>query len=72
MPVYISEVSPKESRGILSSLIGTYFVGGFLVALCGNIGFSMFLLGWRISTSIQALLGLLFSFGMMWMPHSPR
>jgi SP family myo-inositol transporter-like MFS transporter 13 len=72
MPIYLSEVSPKESRGMLSSLIGFCYAGGVVAALCSNIGFSKFLLGWRVSTSIQALLGLLFSLGMIWMPHTPR
>jgi MFS family permease len=72
MSVYISELSPKESRGMLSSITAFGYSGGYLAALCCNIGFSKFLLGWRVSTSIQALLGLLFSLGMIWMPYSPR
>ena len=72
MPMYISEMSPKDSRGMLGSLIGISYAAGILAALGSNIGFSKFLLGWRVSASVQALLGLLFSLGMIWMPHTPR
>ncbi len=72
MPVYISEVSPKESRGMLTSLIGIGYAMGALLGLCTNIGFSRFLLGWRVATGVQAVWGLLFSLGMVWMPYTPR
>lgn len=72
MPVYISEISPKESRGMLTSLIGPGYAMGVLVALCTNIGFSRLRVGWRVATSIQALAGLLLSVGMILVPQTPR
>ncbi len=72
MPVYISEVSPKEHRGMLASIIGPAYTGGILAALCLNIGFAKFPLGWRVAFMISALLGLIYAVGMIFMPHTPR
>ena len=72
LPVYISEISPKHARGMLTSLIGIGYSVGLLAALCTNIGFSMFFLGWRVATVIQGVSALLFSIGLLWMPQTPR
>lgn len=72
MPVYISEVSPKEHRGTLSSLIGHGYTGGMLIALCLNIGYAKFALGWRVSFAVLGLLGAVFAIGMLFVPHTPR
>ncbi len=72
MPIYISEMSPKDSRGMLLSLVGTGFGIGVFLAACTNIGFSQFHLGWRVVMICQACMGMMFAFGMKWMPHTSR
>ena len=72
MPVYIGEMSPKESRGMMVSLLGPAYATGKIVAYITNIGFSKFHLGWRLTKVVLALGGLMYAFIMLWMPHSPR
>lgn len=72
MPIYISEMSPKESRGTLTSIIGPMYNIGFLGSLCTNIAFSKFSLGWRMAIAVLVIFGLLFTVGMKFMPHTPR
>ena len=72
MPVYIIEISPKAARGMLGSLIGPGYAIGVLIGLVANIGFAKFDLGWRVASAIEAVAGLVYVFGMMWMPHTPR
>ena len=72
MPVYIAEMTPKESRGALSSTIGLTLNAGVNIALFANIGYAKFTLGWRVSIIIIALVGLVFSIGMKFLPHTPR
>lgn len=72
MPVYISETSPKEHRGMLASIIGPTYSFGLLVSLSMNVGFSKFHLGWRVPFMIIALLGLICAVGMLFVPHTPR
>ena len=72
MPVYIAEMSPKESRGMLGSTIGPTFNVGVTIAFVANIGFTRFATGWRISTVITAILAVIFAVGMNFMPHTPR
>ena len=71
-PVYVSEVSPKEHRGFLTSMIGNSLNFGFLITAGLNIGFAKFLLGWRVGFAILAALGVSYSIGMLFMPHTPR
>lgn len=71
-PVYIVEISPKDSRGTLVSIIGPMFSIGVVIALCSNIGFAKFRLGWRMAFMVVLLLGVLFVIGMKFMPHTPR
>ena len=72
MPVYLSEMTPKDSRGMLSSTIGPTYLGGYLFALCTNVGYAKFPLGWRVTMAVAALGGLIYLIGLMLMPHSPR
>lgn len=72
MPVYISEVSPKEHRGMLSSIISHTYTGGTLIALCLNVGYAKFTLGWRVSFVVLGMLGAIFAIGMLFVPHTPR
>ena len=72
VPVYIAEMSPKESRGMLVSLLGLIAGIGTVVGLCTNIGFSKFLLGWRLTSAVSGLSGLVYALTILWLPHSPR
>lgn len=72
MPVYISEVSPKDYRGALVSMVGIGYTLGSIVARIMNIGFAEVYWGWRLSFAVQGVLALFYGFGMVFMPHSPR
>lgn len=71
LPVYIAEMSPKESRGMLTSIIGPMFSIGIVISLCANVGFAKFSFGWRMAF-VVVLFGLLYVIGMKFMPHTPR
>ena len=68
----MGEMAPKESRGMLVSLFALVTGIGTVVGLCTNIGFSKFLLGWRLTGAVLGLGGLMYAFAMLWLPHSPR
>lgn len=72
MPVYLSEISPKESRGIIVSIVGPLYAIGLLVASCSNAGFAKFYLGWRVSIGILAVITLMSIIASKYLPHSPR
>lgn len=72
VPVYISETSPKEWRGMLTSLIGVGYAGGLLLGLSTNVAYSLFLLGWRVALAVHCAACLPFALGMKWMTHTPR
>ncbi len=70
--LYVVEISPKESRGMTSSIAGPGINFGYLTALLLNVGFEKFFVGWRVSVSIVFFLGLLYAAAMMFIPHTPR
>ncbi len=72
MPVYVSEMTPKDSRGMLGSVIGPTYLGGYLLALCANVGYAQFPVGWRVTMATAALGGLSYATGLLFMPHTPR
>ena len=72
MPVYIAELTPKEFRGVLVSSVGPAYLGGYLLALCVNVGFAKFPLGWRVTMAATTLAGLAYAIGLLFVPHSPR
>ena len=72
VPVYIGEMSPKESRGMLVSLLSIVSGIGVVIGLCTNIGFSKFLLGWRLTSAVLGLGGLMYALTILWIPHTPR
>ncbi|KAF2029505.1 general substrate transporter [Setomelanomma holmii] len=75
VPLYQSEVSPAESRGLMVGLHGvligfSYSLTGFVSYGCSfstNIAFQ-----WRFPLAIQALWPLILFIGMFWLPYSPR
>ena len=72
MSVYIAEVSPKESRGMLGSTIGPTFMAGVTVALLANIGFAKFSIGWRLANVVLGIVGVIYAIGMAFLPYTPR
>ena len=72
MPIYISELSPKKSRGLLTSSIGPVYCVALLIAVGLNCEFAKFCHGWRMQMVIQVIVGLIYSIGMLFMPRTPR
>ena len=73
MPVYISEMTPKESRGMMGSTIGPAYILGTMIAYLINVGYAKFYMGWRVSIAVMAVVSLVFGLGMMtFIPHTPR
>ena len=70
--VYIAEMSPKNSRGALTSLIGTAINSFFLIGLIANCGFEQFCFGWRVPMLIVVVLGPFFALVMFFIPRTPR
>ncbi|HUY81682.1 MAG TPA: sugar porter family MFS transporter [Acidobacteriaceae bacterium] len=72
-PVYIAEVAPARNRGMLVSLNQLAIVVGILVAYIAswglaNIGDS----SWRWMLAVAAIPALVFFFGLLFIPESPR
>ena len=72
MPVYISEMSPKKSRGRLTSMIGPVYGLGLIIVFAVNCVFANFCFGWRMPIVIQIAVGIVFFIGMLLMPRTPR
>ena len=70
--VYIAEITPKESRGMMGSTIGLTFYMGLIIAYFTNIGYAKFSVGWRVASVIMAVIAIVFTVGMKLMPHTPR
>ena len=71
-PLYVAEVTPKDSRGFLISILGIAYSMGLLSALCTSIGFAKFDIGWRVTFGVSAVLGLVYTMLLKFIPHSPR
>ncbi|CAI8616872.1 unnamed protein product [Vicia faba] len=73
-PVYISEVSPTTSRGLLTSLPEVFLNGGILIGYISNYGFSKLPLryGWRVMLGIGAIPSIFLAIVVLAMPESPR
>ena len=72
MPVYLSETTPKNLRGLFVAIIGPGYGIGLLVSLCVNIGFEEFDFGWRFAIGVNAVIGLVAVIGLIFLIHSPR
>ena len=71
-PLYTAEASPKEVRGMMTSITGPSFNAGLVTAIFTNVGFSRFSVGWRIAVVVVMVVALVFSVGMKFLPHTPR
>jgi MFS transporter, SP family, galactose:H+ symporter len=71
VPVYISEVSPPQSRGWQVSLFQLAITIGILVAYMVDYAFAGSG-GWRWMLGLAAVPGLILGLGMLYLPESPR
>ena len=74
-PIYISEISPANSRGRLVALFQFNVVLGILIAYISNFFIGNWLQGdvaWRFMLGIQALPSLIFLLSIHSIPESPR
>ena len=71
VPVYISEVSPAESRGWTVSLFQLAITVGILLAYIVDYAFAR-IQGWRWMFGLAVVPAAIFALGMLYLPESPR
>jgi len=71
VPVYISELSPAESRGWTVSLFQLAITVGILLAYVVDYGFAR-VGGWRWMFGLAVVPAAVFAIGMFFLPESPR
>ncbi len=72
-PTYVSEIAPANKRGQLVALYQFNIVFGILIAFISNFLFSDFgASSWRWMVGIEALPALIYLFGILLVPKSPR
>ena len=71
VPVYISEVSPAESRGWTVSLFQLAITVGILLAYVVDYAFARSQ-GWRWMFGLAVVPAAIFALGMIFLPESPR
>ncbi|CAL4986360.1 unnamed protein product [Urochloa decumbens] len=73
-PVYIAEISPASTRGVLSSLLDICINVGILLGYSSNYAFAGLPvhLGWRVMYAAGVLPPALIAAGVLAMPESPR
>jgi MFS transporter, SP family, galactose:H+ symporter len=71
VPVYISEVSPPESRGWTVSLFQLAITVGILLAYMVDYAFAR-VQGWRWMFGLAVVPAAIFAVGMFFLPESPR
>lgn len=75
VPLYQSEVSPAESRGLMVGLHGvligfSYSLTGFVSYGCSFAPYGQF--QWRFPLAVQIIWPVILFVGMFWLPFSPR
>jgi SP family galactose:H+ symporter-like MFS transporter len=70
-PLYLAEVAPEHIRGAMISLYQLMITIGILVAFLSDTAFS-YSGNWRWMLGIIAIPGVLFLFGVFFLPDSPR
>lgn len=71
-PMYISETSPSQIRGLLISLKEFFIVFGMLFGYTSGSFLVEVVSGWRYMYGISTPLSILMGIGMWWLPSSPR
>jgi sugar porter (SP) family MFS transporter len=74
VPLYLSEIAPKEIRGRLVSMQQLAITVGILVAFLINWGTSSIASdnSWRVPFGLQVAFSVLMAIGMLFLPSSPR
>jgi len=74
VPVYISEIAPAYSRGLVCGIVASFFAMGYIVASCCGLGFSYIQsdLEWRATYIVLAGLAILLFASLFIIPESPR
>ncbi|EXJ91724.1 hypothetical protein A1O3_00274 [Capronia epimyces CBS 606.96] len=76
VPLWIIEIVPPGSRGMLVDIHPAMFVFGYLVACWTGVGFYYAHgsggIQWRIPIAVQCAFPLILLCGLKWMPESPR
>jgi SP family galactose:H+ symporter-like MFS transporter len=70
-PLYLSEIAPRQVRGAMISTYQLMITVGILAAFLSNIGLS-YVADWRWMLGVIALPAVLFLFGVVALPDSPR
>ena len=70
-PLYLAEVAPEFIRGAMVSLYQLMITIGILVAFLSDTAFS-YSGNWRLMLGVIAIPGVLFLFGVFFLPDSPR
>ncbi|KAH7141627.1 hypothetical protein EDB81DRAFT_884706 [Dactylonectria macrodidyma] len=73
-PVYLSEISPAHSRGLLVGLQGNFIVFGYISSSCAALGFHFVskTYQWRLNYINAAFVGVCLLFSLLFLPESPR
>ncbi|XP_023546562.1 probable polyol transporter 6 [Cucurbita pepo subsp. pepo] len=73
-PVYVAELSPAFSRGLLTSLPEIFISAGILLGYISNYAFSGLseTVNWRFMLGISAIPAVIVALGVSAMPESPR
>ncbi|RKP07078.1 general substrate transporter [Thamnocephalis sphaerospora] len=74
VPLYLSEVSPKEYRGMMVAMQQLAITVGILLAFCVNYGTERIDgdASWRIPFGVQNVFAIFMAAGMVFLPSSPR
>jgi len=74
VPLYLSEIAPKEIRGRLVSMQQLAITVGILMSFTINYGTSHIDSNnsWRVPFAIQVIISVLMAIGMLFLPSSPR
>ena len=70
-PLYLAEIAPEKIRGAMISLYQLMITIGILVAFLSDTAFS-YTGNWRWMLGVIAIPGVLFLFGVVFLPRSPR
>lgn len=73
-PVYMSEISPPHSRGLLVGLQGNCIVIGYILSSCAALGFHFVdeSYQWRLNFIISTTVALALLISLVFLPESPR
>ena len=72
MPVFVSEASPSEKRGVLVTCVNLAVTGGQFIAACVSGAFISVNQGWRFMVGLAAIPAIIQLIGFIYLPESPR